>query len=203
MTATPNPPSDPAGADDAEDDVTVVVERDDDDQTVLVERDGDDQTVVVTPRGEPVEPTSSASQSASHSASNSASKSSSASKFSGSGSASENSSGPMLKPARSRTRTRPELRPAPVPTGFGRQAQEAIGVGVVMAVDAQTAAPMVATSYAIDAGGESTRAPTPEMPSVERSSRRTAVISLAVVAGACVVSLGGLVALIAAFVSNR
>jgi hypothetical protein len=72
-----------------------------------------------------------------------------------------------------------------------------------MSSDAVTAAPIVATGHAIEAGAASTRAATPSMPSVERSSRRTAVVSLLVVAGACVVSLGGLIALIVNLVGNR
>lgn len=210
MTATGAPPNDG----DAEDEATVVVDRGDDDRTVLVERE--DHTVVVTRAAAPPSKTMSAATVAestdselveatdSASASKSSSTSASASKFSESTSGMSNSSGPMLKvPARTRARARPELRPAPVPSGFGRVAQEAIGVGAIMSYGAGAPAPVMAIGHTVESGPVPTRASTPSMPSVELSSRRTAIVSLAVVAGACAISLGGLIALIAGLIDAR
>lgn len=82
----------------------------------------------------------------------------------------------------------------PVAPGYGRGAIDAVGPGAVTVYEPrEIPAPPVAPSAF--AGVEATRAPAPSMPSVARRSRNRAAVSLALAAGACVVSVAGLLAI--------
>ncbi|AYF97736.1 hypothetical protein [Protaetiibacter intestinalis] len=180
-------PAPPADEEPEAEDHTVVVEREDD-ATVAVERSGSttgEHTVAVPvdSEGAPLQPAP-AETSLGHD------------------SGSLSPVGPKLaRPAGARRRG--ELRPAPVPAGFGRTATRAVGAGAVLSYAPAEVAAAQATAQPIAAAAEATRFRAPSMPSVLRSSRRAAVTAVVVLAGACVVSIGGLAAVIVFLVTTR
>ncbi|WP_395641052.1 hypothetical protein [Pseudolysinimonas sp.] len=82
----------------------------------------------------------------------------------------------------------------PVAPGFGRGAVDAVGPGAVASYEPR-AIPEVPAETAPFEGAEATRTEAPSMPSVARRSRRGALTTLVLFAGACVVSVAGLIAL--------
>lgn len=82
----------------------------------------------------------------------------------------------------------------PVAPGYGRGAIDAVGPGAVATYEPREIPAPPAAQPAFP-GVDATRAEAPSMPSVTRRARRTGMISLAVFAASCVVSVGGLIAL--------
>ena len=82
----------------------------------------------------------------------------------------------------------------PVAPGFGRGAIDAVGPGAVATYEPREI-PAPPAAPAPFQGAEATRAEAPSMPSVARRARRGAAVTLALVAGACLVSIVGLIAL--------
>jgi hypothetical protein len=97
---------------------------------------------------------------------------------------------PSLRPAR--VQRRRGIAPPPVPVGFAPAARAAVGPGAVDHYRRRELAPPPAVRAAPDGGIVSTRVIDPELPSVARRARRTAVVALAAFVGACVVSVTGL-----------
>lgn len=97
---------------------------------------------------------------------------------------------PSLRPAR--VQRRRGIAPPPVPVGFAPAARAAVGPGAVDHYRRRDLAPPPAVRAAPDGGIVSTRVIDPELPSVARRARRTAVVALAAFVGACVVSVTGL-----------
>jgi hypothetical protein len=97
---------------------------------------------------------------------------------------------PSLRPAR--VQRRRGIAPPPVPVGFAPAARAAVGPGAVDHYRRRELAPPPAVRAAPDGGIVSTRVIDPDLPSVARRARRTAVVALAAFVGACVVSVTGL-----------
>jgi hypothetical protein len=97
---------------------------------------------------------------------------------------------PSLRPAR--VQRRRGIAPPPVPVGFAPAARAAVGPGAVDHYRRRELAPPPAVRAAPDGGIESTRVIDPDLPSVARRARRTAVVALAAFVGACIVSVTGL-----------
>jgi hypothetical protein len=97
---------------------------------------------------------------------------------------------PSLRPAR--VQRRRGIAPPPVPVGFAPAARAAVGPGAVDHYRRRDLAPPPAVRAAPDGGIVSTRVIDPDLPSVARRARRTAVVALAAFVGACVVSVTGL-----------
>ena len=97
---------------------------------------------------------------------------------------------PSLRPAR--VQRRRGIAPPPVPVGFAPAARAAVGPGAVDHYRRRELASPPAVRAAPDGGIVSTRVIDPELPSVARRARRTAVVALAAFVGACVVSVTGL-----------
>lgn len=97
---------------------------------------------------------------------------------------------PSLRPAR--VQRRRGIAPPPVPVGFAPAARAAVGPGAVDHYRRRELAVPPAVRAAPDGGIESTRVIDPDLPSVARRARRTAVVALAAFVGACVVSVTGL-----------
>ena len=91
---------------------------------------------------------------------------------------------------------------APIEPGFGREAVEAIGPGVVETYVPREVAPPPAAGPAVPRGEDALRADAPSMPSVGRRSRKAGVLALLVFAGACVVSVIGVIVVIVWFVRS-
>ena len=85
---------------------------------------------------------------------------------------------------------------------FGREAVEALGANVVETYVPREVAPAPVPGPAVPRGDASHRAEAPSMPSVTRRSRKAGVVTLLVFAGACVVSVIGVVAVIVWFVRS-
>ncbi|WP_022889620.1 hypothetical protein [Agromyces italicus] len=100
----------------------------------------------------------------------------------------------MRAPTR-RDRRRPA--PAPVSEEVLRTAEPGAGPGVLDRYEARApeASPLPSPPR-FAAGPPPTRDTTEALPSVARRSRRTAIVSIGVFAGACLISVGGLVALV-------
>lgn len=97
---------------------------------------------------------------------------------------------PSLRPAR--VQRRRGIAPPPVPVGFAPAARAAVGPGAVDHYRRRELAPPPAVRAAPDGGIESTRVIDPDLPSVARRARRTAVVALAAFVAACIVSVTGL-----------
>src|SRR5690606_6809831 len=97
---------------------------------------------------------------------------------------------PSLRPAR--VQRRRGIAPPPVPVGFAPAARAAVGPGAVDHYRRRDLAPPPAVRAAPDGGIVSTRVIDPDLPSVARRARRTAVVALAAFVGACIVSVTGL-----------
>ncbi|GMA91134.1 hypothetical protein [Homoserinibacter gongjuensis] len=97
---------------------------------------------------------------------------------------------PSLRPAR--VQRRRGIAPPPVPVGFAPAARAAVGPGAVDHYRRRELAVPPAVRAAPDGGIESTRVIDPDLPSVARRARRTAVVALAAFVGACIVSVTGL-----------
>src|SRR5690606_24737952 len=97
---------------------------------------------------------------------------------------------PSLRPAR--VQRRRGIAPPPVPVGFAPAARAAVGPGAVDHYRRRELAVPPAVRAAPDGGIVSTRVIDPDLPSVARRARRTAVVALAAFVGACVVSVTGL-----------
>jgi hypothetical protein len=97
---------------------------------------------------------------------------------------------PSLRPAR--VQRRRGIAPPPVPIGFAPAARAAVGPGAVDHYRRRELAPPPAVRAAPDGGIVSTRVIDPDLPSVARRARRTAVVALAAFVGACIVSVTGL-----------
>jgi hypothetical protein len=97
---------------------------------------------------------------------------------------------PSLRPAR--VQRRRGIAPPPVPVGFAPAARAAVGPGAVDHYRRRELAPAPTVRAAPDGGFVSTRVIDPDLPSVARRARRTAVVALAAFVGACVVSVTGL-----------
>jgi hypothetical protein len=97
---------------------------------------------------------------------------------------------PSLRPAR--VQRRRGIAPPPVPVGFAPAARAAVGPGAVDHYRRRELAPPPAVRAAPDGGIVSTRVIDPDLPSVARRARRTAVVALVAFVGACVVSVTGL-----------
>lgn len=91
---------------------------------------------------------------------------------------------------------------APVEVDFGREAVEALGANAVETYVPREVAPAPVSGPAVPRGAASPRAEAPSMPSVTRRSRTAGVVTLLVFAGACVVSVIGVVAVIVWFVRS-
>lgn len=98
--------------------------------------------------------------------------------------------------------SRRSLRAAPVEPGFGREPVEAVGANVVETYLPREIAPAPILDPTLPRGDEALRAEAPSMPSVARHSRKAGILALLIFAGACVVSVIGLVAVIAWFVGS-
>jgi hypothetical protein len=97
---------------------------------------------------------------------------------------------PSLRPAR--VQRRRGIAPPPVPVGFAPAARAAVGPGAVDHYRRRELAPPPAVRAAPDGGIVSTRVIDPDLPSVARRARRTAVGARAALVGGCVVSVTGL-----------
>jgi hypothetical protein len=97
---------------------------------------------------------------------------------------------PSLRPAR--VQRRRGIAPPPVPVGFAPAARAAVGPGAVDHYRRRELAVPPAVRAAPDGGIVSTRVIDPDLPSVARRARRTAVVALAAFVGACIVSVTGL-----------
>jgi len=82
----------------------------------------------------------------------------------------------------------------PVAPGYGRGAIDAVGPGAVASYQPRPM-PDLATAGLEFGGVEATRVDSAALPSVERRARRMGLVSLAIFAASCVVSVVGLVAL--------
>lgn len=101
----------------------------------------------------------------------------------------------MRAPTR-RDRRRPA--PAPVSEAVLRTVEPGAGPGVLDRYEArEPEASRLPEPPRFEPGAPSTRDTTVALPSVERRTRRTAIVSMAVFAGTCLLSLGGLVAIVA------
>ena len=147
---------------------TVIVDREVDAETVIVERsDAADRTVIVE-RGPAGEGTVAVTRA--------------------------RAKAPDAGPAIPGGRRRRGMTMPPVAPGYGRGAVDAVGPGAVTVYEPrEIVEPPVAP--APFQGVEATRAEAPSMPSVTRRARRAGMISLAVFAASCVVSVVGLIAL--------
>jgi len=168
----------PADAEDR----TVVVDREAEDRTVVVDREAEDRTVVVdreTDKTVAVERK---------------------------GRGKRVSAGPAAPDAESVMKLLPSrrgvIRVAPVEPGFGREAVDAVGANAVETYVPREIAPAPEPGPAVPRGEEALRAPAPSMPSVTRRSRTAGVVALLAFAGACVVSVIGIVAVIVWFVRS-
>ena len=94
------------------------------------------------------------------------------------------------------------IRVAPVEPGFGREAVDAVGANAIETYVPREIAPAPEPAPAVPRGEEALRAPAPSMPSVTRRSRTAGVVALLAFAGACVVSVIGIVAVIVWFVRS-
>lgn len=165
---------------DLHDEATVVVSRDDE-QTVVVDRTvvrdaGDDATVVVQRAPSPDEATVVVDRG-----------DSAATRLTHQGA-------PVMHPPRRRDRRRPA--PAPVSEEVLRTAEPGAGPGVIDHYPARAPeAPSLPHPPRFAPGPPATRDTTTVLPSVARRSRRGAIVVIAAFAGACLVSVGGLVAL--------
>ena len=168
-------------------DKTVVVDRaaapaDAEDRTVVVDREAEDRTVVVdreTDKTVAVERK---------------------------GRGKRVSAGPAAPDAESVMKLLPSrrgvIRVAPVEPGFGREAVDAVGANAVETYVPREIAPAPEPGPVVPRGEEALRAPAPSMPSVTRRSRTAGVVALLAFAGACVVSVIGIVAVIVWFVRS-
>jgi len=91
---------------------------------------------------------------------------------------------------------------APVEVDFGREAVEALGANVVETYVPREVAAVPVPGPSVPRGDASPRSEAPSLPSVTRSSRTAGVVTLLVFAGACVVSVIGVVAVIVWFVRS-
>jgi hypothetical protein len=156
-----------SGADEAEE--TVLVDREAEAETVIVDRA--DRTVVVdrdAPLGGAVSD--------------------------GTGAVTRTRGRPAEAPMVPSGRRRRGIAMPPVAPGFGRGAIDAVGPGAVATYEPR-AIPDAPESPAPLPGMEATRVPAPSMPSVARRTRRGGMVTLAVFAASCVVSVGGLIAI--------
>lgn len=94
------------------------------------------------------------------------------------------------------------IKVAPVEPGFGREAVEPIGPNVVETYVPREIAPAPGAAPAVPRGDEALRAEAPSMPSVTRRSRKAGAVTLLAFAGACVVSLIGVIVVIVWFVRS-
>jgi len=170
----------PAPEDD--EDRTVVVDREVEDRTVVVDREAEDRTVVVDRETDKTVAVERKGRG----------------KRASAGSAAPDADSVMkLLPTR-----RGAIRVAPVEPGFGREAVEAIGANAVETYVPREIAPAPELGPAVPRGDDALRAEAPSMPSVTRRSRKAGVVALLVFAGACVVSVIGIVAVIVWFVRS-
>ncbi|MBN9239726.1 MAG: hypothetical protein BGO97_08505 [Micrococcales bacterium 70-64] len=160
---TPQPPV-PLGADDPDEDRTVVVERDDD-RTVVVERKG---------RG----------------------------KRSSDATTDRAGAAPAADPVITLLPARRGITTAPVDPAALRAPVEAVGPNVVETYVPRQIAPPPAAAPGVPRGEEALRAPAPSMPSVARSSRTAGAVALLAFAGACLVSVVGVIAVVVWFVRS-
>ena len=170
---TPQPPV-PLGVDDPDEDRTVVVERDDD-RTVVVERDGD-KTVVVERKGR--------------------------GKRSSDATTDRAGAAPAADPVITLLPARRGITTAPVDPAEVRAPVEAVGPNVVETYVPRQIAPPPAAARGVPRGEEALRAPAPSMPSVARSSRTAGAVALLAFAGACLVSVVGVIAVVVWFVRS-
>lgn len=98
--------------------------------------------------------------------------------------------------------TRRGIKVAPVEPGFGRDAVEAIGPNAVETYVPREIASAPEAAPAVPRGDEALRAEAPSMPSVTRRSRTAGAVALLAFAGACVVSLIGIIVVIVWFVRS-
>ncbi|MFF2052857.1 hypothetical protein ACFVU2_14740 [Leifsonia sp. NPDC058194] len=106
---------------------------------------------------------------------------------------------PRTPAPRTRRSLRAQRTPIVLPTSVSASARAAEAVGA-NAVDAYAPRPIPAPPAPgpdLGSGPDATRAEAPSMSSVRRSSRKAGWVVLAVIAGACVVSIGGLVGIAA------
>lgn len=165
-TATETTPAAPAPPVDPEaGEETVIVDRELEAETIVVERA--DSTVIVD-RGPAAEGTVAVTRA--------------------------RAKAPEDGPAIPGGRRRRGMTMPPVAPGYGRGAIDAVGPGAVATYEPREI-PAPPAAQAEFAGVDATRAEAPSMPSVTRRARRTGMISLAVFAASCVVSVVGLIAL--------
>ncbi|HET8896018.1 MAG TPA: hypothetical protein VFN04_02005 [Protaetiibacter sp.] len=99
---------------------------------------------------------------------------------------------PVPSLRRARVQRRRGIAPPPVPVGFAPAARAAVGPGAVDHYSPRELRPPPEARAVPEGGVAPTRVIDPNLPSVARRARRTAVLALAAFAGACVVSVTGL-----------
>ena len=99
---------------------------------------------------------------------------------------------PVPSLRRARVQRRRGIAPPPVPVGFAPAARAAVGPGAVDHYSLRELRPPPEARPVPEGGVAPTRVIDPQLPSVARRARRTAVLALAAFAGACVVSVTGL-----------
>lgn len=99
---------------------------------------------------------------------------------------------PVPSLRRARVQRRRGIAPPPVPVGFAPAARAAVGPGAVDHYSPRELRPPPEARSVPEGGVAPTRVIDPQLPSVARRARRTAVLAWAAFAGACVVSVTGL-----------
>lgn len=99
---------------------------------------------------------------------------------------------PVPSLRRARVQRRRGIAPPPVPVGFAPAARAAVGPGAVDHYSLRELRPPPEARPVPEGGVAPTRVIDPQLPSVARRARRTAVLAWAAFAGACVVSVTGL-----------
>ena len=173
-TAKPPVPLDSDPADDDAEDRTVVVDRDED-RTVVVDREAD-KTVVVDRKRR--------------------------GKRASDATTDKPGAAPGADSVINLLPTRRGIKTAPVDPATVRAPVEAVGPNVVETYVPREIAPLPEAAPAVPRGEEALRAPAPSMPSVSRSSRKAGALALLVFAGACVVSVIGIIAVVVWFVRS-
>jgi hypothetical protein len=174
----------------APDDGTVVVDRSaPDDGTVVVDRSAPDDGTVVVDRSSPDDGTLVIDRAAPDDGT----------------AVVERPDAPAKRPpvmnAPTRRRNRREVTLAPG-AGANKEATLAAGPGAVAAYPARAILAPPSAAPIIELGPEASRADAPSMPSVAKQSRRRGLIALAVAGGAVVVSVIGLIAIVAALING-
>lgn len=187
-----------AAADAEAEDRTVVVDREAEDRTVVVDREAEDRTVVVDRGAAAADEEDRTVVVDRETDKTVAVERKGRGKRVSAGSAAPDAESVMkLLPTRRGT-----IRVAPVEPGFGREAVDAVGANAVETYVPREIAPAPEPAPAVPRGEEALRAPAPSMPSVTRRSRTAGVVALLAFAGACVVSVIGIVAVIVWFVRS-